>query len=326
MLKKVILGTLFVGLIAVLVIGAINRTVDKSEDTSQAAGRGRGQTQSTQEVRANQQVDDYQGTGRGRSQTQPAQEVRNNQQDSNYQATGGQGYGGGRSAITNSGQYPNYQEAIDEWVSYDGIVTQVPAAGVDLVMETDEGELVVGTGPLPLAELGLDVQLELKAAEIVQLATGQTVTLRDGWGRPVWSGSAQNERAAAATGGQQAVWGGNGGRDKADDQVTAADGQGVGQAEVDEWITLPGIVTEIDESTLVIQLSSGELATVEGRPWRFAQEQGFWATVGDEVTLTGFYEGENFESGQLANITTNQVIEIRQETGRPLWAGGSQRS
>lgn len=184
MLKKVILGTLFVGLIAVLVIGAINRTVDKSEITAQAAGRCRGQTQSVQEDRTNHQNNDY-------------------------QSAGGQGYGGGRSAAENSRQYPNYQEEIDEWITYDGIVTKLPAEGVDLVMEIKEGELVVGTGPLSLPELGLEFRVgdalevrgyweddEFKAAEITLLETGQTLALRDGWGRPVWSGSTQYGRGA----------------------------------------------------------------------------------------------------------------------------------
>ena len=325
MLKKVILGTLFAGLIAVLVIGAINRTVVKSEDSSQAAGRGRGQTQ-------------------------PVQDVRDNQQEKDFQGGGGQGNGGGRSAEEKTGQYPNYQEEIDEWLTYDGVVTQLPAEGVDLVMETADGELVVGTGPLSLAELGVEMQVgdaievrgyweddELKAAEFTLLATGQIVALRDGSGRPVWSGSAQNDRggqyqmvendaagsAGQSSGGQRIGWsGGNGSRGGAEDQ----ENPNVGQAEVQEWITLQGRVTDIGESTMVIRLNSGELVTIEGRPWSFAQQQGFSAAVGDEVALTGFFEGENFEAGQLTNITNNLVIDIRQENGRPLWAGGSRNS
>lgn len=306
MLKKVVLGILLAGLIAVLVIGAINRTAAKREDSSQAAGRGRGQNQSVQEVRINQLDNNYQGGGRGNG--------------------GGQGNGGGRLTEENSKQYPNYQEAIDEWFTYDGIVTQVPAEGIDLVMETDEGELVVGTGPLSLAELGIEVLIgdalevrgyweddELKAAQITQPATGQTVALRDEWGRPVWSGSGQNERIGL---------GGNGGRDETKREISP----GVGQAGVNEWITLQGHVTSVDESALVIRLSSGELVIVENRPWWFAQAQGFSAAVGDEVVLTGFFEGEEFETGQLANITTDLVIKIRQENGRPLWAGGGRQS
>jgi hypothetical protein len=324
MLKKVILGTLFAGLIAVLVIGAINRTVDKSEDSTQSAGHGRDQNQSDQEVRNNQQEKDIQGGG-------------------------GQGNGGGRSAEERTGQYPNYQDEIDEWITYDGIVTQLPAEGVDLVMETADGEMVVGTGPLSLAELGVEMQVgdaievrgyweddELKAAEFTLLATGQIVALRDGWGRPVWSGSAQNERggqyqmveddvaesAGQGSGGQRIGWSGNGGRGEAEEQ----ENPNVGQAEVNEWITLQGSVIDVDGSTMVIILSSGELVTVEGRPWSFAQQQGFSAAVGDEVALTGFFEGEKFEAGLVANITNNLVINIRQENGRPLWSGGSRDS
>jgi hypothetical protein len=181
MLKKIILGILFAGLTAVLVIGAINRTAAKSEDGSRAAGRGRGQNHSVQNVGTNQQDKDFSGGGRGN--------------------------GGGQ---------------------------------------------------------------------------------------------------------------GNGGRYQSNQEITP----GVGQAEVDEWITLQGHVASANENALVVRMSSGELVTVENRPWRFAQEQGFLAAVGDEVALTGFYEGEEFETGQLANITTNLVIEIRQENGRPLWAGG----
>jgi hypothetical protein len=166
------------------------------------------------------------------------------------------------------------------------------------------------------------------------LVTGQTLALRDGWGRPVWSGSTQNGRgvqeatlainkaggASSGAAGQRVGWGGNG-RGEVDDQVTP----GVGQDEVHDWITLQGTVSNVDESALLIRLSSGEVVTVEGRPWQFAQEQGFSAATGDEIALTGFYEGENFEAGQLANITDNLVIEIRQENGRPLWAGGGRQ-
>lgn len=71
---------------------------------------------------------------------------------------------------------------------------------------------------------------EFKAPEITLLATDQIIVLRDGWGRPVWSGSAQNGRsaqevklenngdgsAAAGNAGQRVGWGGNG-RGGADD-------------------------------------------------------------------------------------------------------------
>jgi hypothetical protein len=338
MLKKIILGTVFVGLIAFLVAGAINRTQDKTEDSVEAAGLGRGQQRTDNNVEAHQPGADY-------------------------QLTGGQGNrGGGQSTAEYERQYPNYQEPIDEWLTISGTVTQVPAEGVDLVMETADGELVVGTGPSAMVEQGFDVQIgdelevmgyweddELKAAEITLLATDQTIVLRDEWGRPVWSGSVRTGRGAQAeliqTGGRgsasadavgQTAGRGGSGRNGTEGEITQGSGQagsgrngtegeitqGSGQAEVNEWIMLQGVVTSIDESALIMQLNSGELVTVENRPWWFAQEQGFSAEVGDEIELAGFYEGENFETGQFTNLTSSLVIDIRQESGRPLWAGG----
>lgn len=321
MLKKVILGTLFVGLIAFLVVGAINRTQDKTTDSVQAAGLGRGQSRTANQVEASHPGADY-------------------------QLTGGQGNRGNRSTAEFERQYPNYQEPVEEWLTYSGTVTQVPSEGVDLVMDTTDGELVVGTGPSALTEQGFEVQEgdelevmgywgddEFKAAEITLLATGQTIVLRDEWGRPAWSGSERTGRGAQVETvqtsgrgsavrdvvGQTGSRGGNGGRNENNGEI----GPGTGQAEVNEWITLQGVVTSVDESALVIQLSSGELVTVENRPWWFAQEQGFSSEVGDEIIVLGFYEGENFEAGQLTNITTNLVVDIRQDSGRPLWAGGS---
>ncbi len=151
----------------------------------------------------------------------------------------------------------------------------------------------------------------------------------------MWSGSAQNGRSAqdvkfendgdgstaAGNAGQRVGWGRNS-RSGADGQLTPD----VGQDEVHDWITLQGNVSDVDESARLIRLTSGEVVTVEGRPWQFTQEQGFSASAGDEIALTGFYECENLEAGQLANITDNLVIEIRQESGRPLWARGGRRS
>jgi hypothetical protein len=121
------------------------------------------------------------------------------------------------------------------------------------------------------------------------------------------------------------------GRGSSDSSVTAIpvdqrQGQGQGQAQVTDWLTLTGVVEQINESTLSIGLASDKPIIVEGRPWRFAQEQGFAARVGDKVSLTGFYDGEVFEVGQLTNATSDQTIYIREDNGRPFWAGGGRSS
>jgi len=99
---------------------------------------------------------------------------------------------------------------------------------------------------------------------------------------------------------------------------------GEGQAVVDEWLTLTGAVTAADADLLVVDTAGGE-AIVENRGWWYAQEQGFVAQVGDQVTLTGFYEGDAFEVGRIDNLTTGQTVTLRDENGRPLWAGRGRR-
>jgi hypothetical protein len=99
------------------------------------------------------------------------------------------------------------------------------------------------------------------------------------------------------------------------------DDTGTGQAQVDEWLTLEGTVVSVDADALVVQTTAGEQVVVENRPWSFAQEQGFAAQPGDQVTLVGFYEDDTLEVGQIADATNGQTVQLRDETGWPMWAG-----
>ncbi len=193
MLKKIVLGTLLVGLIGILVVGAVIRTMDKTERVAEASGRGYGR---------------------------------------------------------------NYAEA-DRY-----------AAGGS-------------TG----------------------LTTGVSGQGRGGYA-------------------QDGNWGGYGGQGRED---ALGDQTGTGQANVEEWLTLQGTVVSVDADVLVVQTVSGEQVTMENRPWWFAQEQGFSAQVGDQVTLIGFYEGDDLEVGQIDDITNGQTVLVRDENGRPLWAGRGRR-
>jgi hypothetical protein len=112
--------------------------------------------------------------------------------------------------------------------------------------------------------------------------------------------------------------GGYGGEGRTD---APGDGTGTGQAQVDEWVTLHGTVMSVDADTLLVQTDGGEEVAVENRPWRFAQEQGFSAQASDAVTMVGFYENGDFEASQISNAATGQTVSLRDENGRPLWAG-----
>ena len=311
MVKKIVLGTLLVGLIGILVAGAIISTVDKTESVAEARGQGRGQ--------AAGEVGEYVTTGQGQGR-----------------GNGGQGQGGGNgwSAEGTERQYPNYEAVPEEWSAYEGTVLAASETGGDLVILTDEGqEVTVGTGPGYMEAQGFTLQDgervqvqgyweddELKAAQVTRLSDGQAIALRDEYGRPAWAGNGRQavaQPADAVTGGRGQGGQGQGGTD--------ADAAGTGQAEVDAWLTLRGTVVSLDESSLVVQTADGEQVVVENRPWWFAQEQGFSARPGDEVTLVGFYEEGEFEVGRLDNLSAGLTVPIREETGRPLWAGRGRR-
>jgi hypothetical protein len=104
------------------------------------------------------------------------------------------------------------------------------------------------------------------------------------------------------------------------------DGTGAGQAAVDEWLTLVGNVVSADSDKLVVQTTDGEQVVVENRPWWFAQEQGFTAQPGDRVTLTAFYEAESVEVGTITDVTSGQSVQLRDQSGRPMWAGRGRRN
>lgn len=309
MVKKVVLGTLLIGLIGILVAGAIIRTVDKTEQVAEGRGQGRGQGRS--EVGELVQVG--QGEGRGGN---------------------AQGGGYGRSGEAVERQYANYEEPVGDLGIYEGTVVEAAESGGDLVIVTDDGqEIMVGTGPGYMEAQGFTLQAgeqvqvqgywevdELKAAQVTRLRDGQTIVLRDQYGRPAWAGAGQRatEQQAATAGGGRGT--GGQGRNNA-----LSDGAGTGQAEVDAWLTLQGSVVSIDSSALVVETESGEQVVVEGRPWSFAQEQGFAAQAGDELAVVGFYEGDEFEAGRLDNLSSGLSVPIREEGGRPLWAGRGRR-
>ena len=87
-----------------------------------------------------------------------------------------------------------------------------------------------------------------------------------------------------------------------------------------EWLTLEGVVASIDSRTLTVTLDDGQTLLVERRPWRFAQESGFTTSLGNQLVLTGFYEADAFQVAQIDDLTSGLSVQLRDETGHPLWA------
>jgi hypothetical protein len=133
------------------------------------------------------------------------------------------------------------------------------------------------------------------------------------------AGRTWNEPDARGGYGRTDAGGGRGRTEAPGDQT------GTGQAQVEAWLQLQGTVVSVDADALIVQTADGEQIAVENRPWWFAQETGFWAQVGNQLTLTGFYKGDEFEVGRIDDITSGQTVLLRDENGRPMWAGRGQR-
>ncbi len=87
-----------------------------------------------------------------------------------------------------------------------------------------------------------------------------------------------------------------------------------------EWETVTGIVTVVD-SEITVQTAQGEIVVGMGQS---AYRESFELAVGDQVSVLGFYEDGEFKAGTVENLTTGETITLRDETGRPMWAGRGQ--
>jgi hypothetical protein len=82
-----------------------------------------------------------------------------------------------------------------------------------------------------------------------------------------------------------------------------------------------GDVVSVDTNVWMIQLDNGFAVEFEGRMLSYLIQQGFSANIGDSLVLTGFYEVERFEIGQVYNTSSGAEMFVRDDSGHPLWAG-----
>lgn len=96
---------------------------------------------------------------------------------------------------------------------------------------------------------------------------------------------------------------------------------GEGLASVDEWLEVVGTVVSVNEEELILQLQDGQEMVIECRAWTYAQDLGFTTDIGHELKLYGFDEDGEFEVGGFEDLTTQLYTMVREESGRPFWAG-----
>jgi hypothetical protein len=91
--------------------------------------------------------------------------------------------------------------------------------------------------------------------------------------------------------------------------------------EVAEILQERGVVAAVREDALLVDTALGETLIIEGRTWKYAREQKFQTDVGDQLVLLGFYEDGEWKTTLIENITTDSSLTIRNDRGRPMWAG-----
>lgn len=205
-MKKIILATLFVLFAGLLIYGAVNRTQATAARAGDIAARqsavnGEGSLNQRESFGQGNQGQDSQGFGQGQGnlgQGNQGSQGQGNLGQGNQSSQGNQGQGRGRN------RQDTPADSL-ELVTITGDVNQAPAAGVDMILQTAEGEILIGTGPGYLTEQGFVIEKgdevsvegfweneEFKATEITLPSNGESIMLRDEWGRPLWSGAGRN--------------------------------------------------------------------------------------------------------------------------------------
>ena len=97
---------------------------------------------------------------------------------------------------------------------------------------------------------------------------------------------------------------------------------GTPQANVTTWTTVQGTVNSFDGVGVSLTTADGAPLWVQFGQSRYVTAQGMTFTAGDHLTVNGFEENGQFQAGTVVNDTTGQTLNLRDTTGRPLWAGG----
>ena len=186
MIKKIILGGLFVGLSGFLLFGAVNRTLAKTNDIrTEANGGGKYQNDSLNQS-------DHENTG---TPIQKNQQLNRSENDPDY------GNGQGRQDGDRIG-IPDPQATAGEWAEYVGSVSTSDSSMIT-VETTDGNEIIIEGRALSfLEEVGFATDSgntvlitgfyedgEFKVATIEDQTTGESIVVRDSTGRPGWAGN-----------------------------------------------------------------------------------------------------------------------------------------
>ncbi len=135
---------------------------------------------------------------------------------------------------------------------------------------------------------------------------------RSGAGSAGWENAAGDGYRGGSNGNGQGKRGANG---------TAA--APLADRPAETWLVLTGTVTAFEDGVLTVETADGVLEAHLGPTW---YSEGMAVAVGDQVAVTGFFDEDGeFEVAAVENLSTGEDIALREESGRPLWAGKGRR-
>jgi hypothetical protein len=91
-----------------------------------------------------------------------------------------------------------------------------------------------------------------------------------------------------------------------------------------EWVSLEGIVSAYSPPEFILITNDNKTITAEIGNISYAENIGLTINDGDHVTVTGFYDANDaFTVGQITLQSSGMTYMLRDELGRPNWAGGN---
>ncbi len=164
-------------------------------------------------------------------------------------------------------------------------------------------------------------------AMVGAMVAGGVALIRQGSEEHIAGNHGQVERAVIAGNGQAQT---RGPHVPAVENEFVQPGQGTGQwqniqpyASHAEWQSISGTVIETVE--LVIETAGGERMQIGLGPSHYREAQGFVLKVGDQVNVSGYWEDGEFKAAQVENVSSGQIITLRDTSARPMWSGQGQR-
>jgi len=106
------------------------------------------------------------------------------------------------------------------------------------------------------------------------------------------------------------------------DTQQSAQGTPVAQgAEGDPW-QAAGTITALDDFGLDLTLETGETVYIELGPPTYWQAQGITLEVGQTISVVGTNNEGMIHANQV-QLEDGQTLQVRSDTGQPLWSGGA---